>query len=212
MYSKCFKRVLDVLFSVLLLGLLSPVILLVALTIKLEDPKGPVFFTQLRVGKNLKPFVVMKFRSMKLERVRDGKELSDEERMLKLGGLIRKLSLDELPQLLNVLKGEMSFIGPRPLPVVYYPYYTDEELHRHDVTPGISGLAQVNGRNLLTWEEKFQYDLTYVRNIGFLMDVKVVLMTMTKVLKGVDVAVRKKGAKDGSLDEIRNPLRKELCE
>lgn len=212
MYRKCIKRVLDVVFSALLLVVLSPVMLLVALVIKWEDPKGPVVFTQQRMGKDLKSFVVMKFRSMRVERVREGRELSDQERMLKYGGLIRKLSLDELPQLLNVLKGEMSFIGPRPLPIVYYPYFTDEELHRHDVTPGISGLAQVNGRNLLTWDEKFQYDLTYVRNIGFLMDVKIVLTTFKKVLKGADVAVRKKGVKDGSLDEIRTPFREGLRE
>lgn len=210
MYKIFFKRAFDIVFAGLLLVPVLPVMGICALLIKKEDPEGPVLFRQKRIGKDNIPFTVMKFRSMKMERFSEGRELSDEERMLKIGGILRKLSLDELPQLFNVLKGEMSFIGPRPLPVVYYPYYKDCELHRHDVLPGISGLAQVNGRNQLSWEQKFEYDLIYIRNLSLLTDVNILFMTALKVFKGSDVKVRKASETDQSLDEIRQPMRSKL--
>ena len=210
MYKSIVKRILDTVFAAVLLVPALPVMGVCALLILGEDSEGSVLFSQKRIGKGNKPFTMMKFRSMKIKRFDKGRELSDQERMLKIGGIIRKLSLDELPQLFNVIKGEMSFIGPRPLPVVYFPYFTEEELHRHDVRPGISGLAQVNGRNNLGWDEKFQYDLEYVRNISLGFDLKIVLETILKVLKRADVQVRKSTDKDGSLDEIRRPLRKPM--
>ncbi len=210
LYKSIVKRILDTVFAAVLLVPALPVMGVCALLIRGEDSEGSVLFSQKRIGKGNKPFTMMKFRSMKIKRFDKGRELSDQERMLKIGGIIRKLSLDELPQLFNVIKGEMSFIGPRPLPVVYFPYFTEEELHRHDVRPGISGLAQVNGRNNLGWDEKFQYDLEYVRNISLGFDLKIVLETILKVLKRADVQVRKSTDKDGSLDEIRRPLRKPM--
>lgn len=210
LYKSIVKRILDTVFAAVLLVPALPIMGVCALLIRGEDSEGSVLFSQKRIGKGNKPFTMMKFRSMKIKRFDKGRELSDQERMLKIGGIIRKLSLDELPQLFNVIKGEMSFIGPRPLPVVYFPYFTEEELHRHDVRPGISGLAQVNGRNNLGWDEKFQYDLEYVRNISLGFDLKIVLETILKVLKRADVQVRKSTDKDGSLDEIRRPLRKPM--
>ncbi|MDR9768917.1 sugar transferase [Acetomicrobium sp.] len=169
MYEKYIKGLLDFLFAILLLVILSPIMLAAAIIIKMEDPGGPILFKQERVGKDNKIFTLYKFRTMIVETEKNGVKLSDADRLLKFGNTLRKLSIDELPQLFNIIKGEMSFIGPRPLPVVYLPYYTDEELHRHDVRPGVSGWAQVNGRNYLSWEEKFRYDLEYVNNVSFLI-------------------------------------------
>ena len=160
-----------------------------ALLIKLEDPKGPVLFRQDRGGKNNSLLKIYKFRTMIVDRERDGEKLSDSERMFKSGRIIRKLSIDELPQIFNILKGEMSFIGPRPLSFKFLPYYTEEELHRHDVLPGISGWAQVNGRNNLSWEEKFVLDLYYVNNISLNLDTKIFFLTIKKVFFKPEVGV-----------------------
>jgi len=205
MYEKYIKGVLDFLFAILLLVILSPIMLASAIIIKMEDPGGPILFKQERVGKDNKIFTLYKFRTMIVETEKNGVKLSDADRLLKFGNILRKLSIDELPQLFNIIKGEMSFIGPRPLPVVYLPYYTDEEMHRHDVRPGVSGWAQVNGRNYLSWEEKFRYDLEYVNNVSFLFDVKIFLMTVKKVLTKSDVGVRGADYPDKSLHEIRKP-------
>jgi len=205
MYEKYIKGVLDFLFAILLLVILSPIMLATAIIIKMEDPGGPILFKQERVGKDNKIFTLYKFRTMIVETEKNGVKLSDADRLLKFGNTLRKLSIDELPQLFNIIKGEMSFIGPRPLPVVYLPYYTDEEIHRHDVRPGVSGWAQVNGRNYLSWEEKFRYDLEYVNNVSFLFDVKIFLMTVKKVLTKSDVGVRGADYPDKSLHEIRKP-------
>ena len=205
MYEKYIKGVLDFLFAILLLVILSPIMLAAAIIIKMEDPGGPILFKQERVGKDNKIFTLYKFRTMIVETEKNGVKLSDADRLLKFGNTLRKLSIDELPQLFNIIKGEMSFIGPRPLPVVYLPYYTDEEIHRHDVRPGVSGWAQVNGRNYLSWEEKFRYDLEYVNNVSFLFDVKIFLMTVKKVLTKSDVGVRGADYPDKSLHEIRKP-------
>ena len=198
-----FKKVIDFIFAVLLLVLASPFMLICAILIKIEDGEGPVIYKQDRIGKDLKVFKVYKFRSMKVEMIRDGKIIPDEERMLRTGDIFRKLSLDELPQLFNIIRGEMSFIGPRPMPILYLAYFTDEELHRHDITPGISGWAQVNGRNYMTWDQRFQYDLDYVENISFALDFKILLLTIKKVFLRSDVGVRGVDFEDLSLHEIR---------
>ena len=183
MYRKYVKRILDLVFATILLVLLSPIIGLAAMAIKLEEPRGPVLFKQKRPGKNAKIFTVYKFRTMKVQTEKDGKPLSDIERITRVGAFLRKTSVDELPQLLNVIRGEMSFIGPRPLRVEYLDYYTPEQMRRHEVLPGISGWAQVNGRNAISWEEKFRYDVWYVDNMSFLLDLKIVVMTIIKIIK-----------------------------
>lgn len=190
MYRKYVKRILDFIFAIILLVITSPIMLLAAIAIKLEDPKGPVLFKQNRVGEGNKVFKVYKFRSMIVDIEKGGRKLSDAERMLKVGMFIRKTSIDELPQLFNIIKGEMSFIGPRPLPVIYLPYYDEHEIQRHNVKPGISGWAQVNGRNNLSWDEKFKKDLEYVNNVNLGFDLKILLLTIYKILKTSDVVVR----------------------
>ena len=141
---------------------------------------------------------------MIVEQEKRGKKLSDLERIFPAGKYLRKLSIDELPQLLNILKGDMSFIGPRPLPIVYLPYYTESEKQRHNVRPGLSGLAQVNGRNFLTWEEKFKYDLLYVNNVSFFLDLKIFFLTVKKIFFSKDVGIRGQDNLDVSLHEMRS--------
>lgn len=145
--------------------------------------KGNPFFTQPRPGKDEKIFKLIKFRTMTNEKDADGKLLPDEKRLTKYGKMLRSTSLDELPELFNILKGDMAVIGPRPLLVEYLPRYNSEQKHRHDVRPGLSGLAQVNGRNAITWEQKFKYDVEYVNNVTFLGDVKIILTTLKKAVK-----------------------------
>ena len=188
MYQKYIKRNLDFIFAIILLIFLSPIMILAAIAIKLEDPTGPIFFKQKRPGKNAEIFEVIKFRTMIVDMEQDGKKLSDMERLTKVGSFLRKTSIDELPQLFNIIRGEMSFIGPRPLLVEYLKYYSPEQMRRHDVTPGISGWAQVNGRNAISWEEKFQYDIWYVDNQSFFLDLKIFLLTIYSVLnkKGIN--------------------------
>ncbi|MFZ7121504.1 MAG: sugar transferase [Eubacteriaceae bacterium] len=172
-----FKRIFDFIFALLLLILLIPIIGIILIVIKL-DSKGPVLFKQKRPGKYLNIFTMYKFRTMRIELDENGVELSDICRITRVGMFLRKTSLDELPQLINILRGEMSFIGPRPLLVDYLPLYSFEEMRRHDVTPGISGLAQVNGRNTIDWKEKFKYDLWYVDNQSFFLDMKILFITI----------------------------------
>lgn len=182
MYQHGIKRILDFLAAFVLLIVSSPFVLIALLAIPL-DSKGPAVFSQKRVGYKNSIFTVYKLRTMITETHRDGRKLRDRERVSRIGRILRMTSIDELPQLVNILKGEMSFIGPRPLPVRYYPYYTDEELGRHDVRPGITGLAQVNGRSNLQWEDRFRYDLYYRDHCSFLLDAKIVLKTIEKVFK-----------------------------
>ncbi|HOB20193.1 MAG TPA: sugar transferase [Candidatus Atribacteria bacterium] len=186
LYARFIKRLLDLLFSSLGLIILAPVFLAIAIAVRL-DSDGSVLFTQPRVGKDGAIFRLYKFRTMITETMKDGRQLDDEERLTRVGRFLRRLSLDELPQLINVLNGTMSLIGPRPLLVKYLPYYTEEESKRHSVLPGISGWAQVNGRNAISWEDKFQYDLEYVSRISFAFDVKIALMTVMKVFKRSDI-------------------------
>jgi len=175
------KRISDFVFALILIVLLSPIMVLAAIAIKIES-KGPVLFKQKRPGKDAKIFTIYKFRTMKVETEKDGKPLSDMERITKVGAFLRKMSIDELPQLFNILRGEMSFIGPRPLLVQYLEYYSPEQMRRHEVTPGISGWAQVNGRNAISWEEKFELDVWYVDNQSFFLDLKILWLTIYNVL------------------------------
>ncbi len=181
-YAKYVKRLLDILLSLSAIIVLSPLLLILYVLVKVKLG-SPVLFKQERPGRNEEIFTLCKFRTMTDRRNANGELLPDEERLTKFGKLLRSTSLDELPELFNILKGDMSLIGPRPLLVRYLPWYTQEERHRHDMRPGLTGLAQVNGRNALGWEARFAYDLEYVRNCSFLMDVKVLGMTFGKVLK-----------------------------
>ena len=186
MYKNLIKPILDFILAFLLIIIFSPIILIVALLIKLKLG-SPILFTQERPGLNGKIFRIYKFRTMSDERDSKGDLLSDELRLKGFGKLIRKSSLDELPQLFNVLKGEMSFVGPRPLLVEYLKLYNQEQAKRHNVKPGITGWAQVNGRNAISWEEKFKLDVYYVEHIGFMLDCKILYMTFFKVLKRKDI-------------------------
>lgn len=175
------KRILDCLFACILIIVTSPIMLAAVVAIKIGS-KGPVLFRQKRPGLNGKIFTVFKFRTMSLERDSNGNLLPDIERMTKVGAFLRKSSIDELPQLMNVIKGDMSFIGPRPLLVQYLEYYTPEQARRHEVIPGISGWAQVNGRNAISWEQKFEFDVWYVDHISFRTDLRIVLKTIRNVV------------------------------
>lgn len=175
------KKIMDWSAAFLLIIITSPIMLAAAIALKITS-KGPVLFQQKRPGKNAKIFTVYKFRTMSQARDAQGRLLPDIERMTKLGAFLRKSSIDELPQLFNILKGDMSFIGPRPLLVQYLEHYSPEQQRRHEVTPGISGWAQVNGRNAIGWDEKFKYDVWYVDHVSFLLDVKIVLRTIKNVL------------------------------
>lgn len=186
MYKNPIKPILDFILAFLLIIIFSPIILIVALLIKLKLG-SPILFTQERPGLNGKIFRIYKFRTMSDERDSKGDLLSDELRLKGFGKLIRKSSLDELPQLFNVLKGEMSFVGPRPLLVEYLKLYNQEQAKRHNVKPGITGWAQVNGRNAISWEEKFKLDVYYVEHISFMLDCKILYMTFFKVLKRKDI-------------------------
>ena len=203
MYERYVKKILDFIFAIILLIILSPVMVIAVIAIKIEDPKGSVIFKQERPGKDTKIFKVYKFRTMRVETERDGKPLSDMERMTKVGSFLRKTSIDELPQLFNIIRGEMSFIGPRPLLVEYLPYYTEEEMKRHSVIPGITGLAQVSGRNNLNWDERFKKDIEYVEKCSFVLDIKIFFLTILKVVKKSDVA-RDTNLIEGNLAKIRS--------
>lgn len=180
MYNSFFKRIID--FSAALIGLLllSPLFILVTVGLFFAN-QGKPFFLQARPGKNERLFKIIKFKTMNDKKDATGNLLPDAKRLTKIGSFVRKTSLDEIPQLLNVLKGDMSLIGPRPLLVQYLPLYNAEQKKRHDVRPGITGWAQVNGRNAISWEQKFAYDVWYVDKCSFLLDIKIVVLTLKKV-------------------------------
>ena len=188
LYKLFFKRLLDLVASIIVFIVLSPVFLAVMILLSLAN-KGSPFFFQERPGRNEKIFKIIKFKTMNDAKDLKGNLLSDAERLTKVGSFIRKTSLDEIPQLINVIKGDMSLIGPRPLFVRYLPYYTKREALRHSVRPGITGLAQVNGRNFLDWNKRLELDAQYVENISFINDIKISLLTIKNVVARKDIAV-----------------------
>jgi len=189
MYKSFFKRFFDFFFSLCALIVLSPIIILVSLSLVIVNKGAGVFFYQMRPGKNEVIFKAVKFKSMTEECDRNGNLLSNAERLTKFGKFIRSTSIDELPQLFNILKGDMSFIGPRPLLIKYLPFYTDNERKRHSVRPGITGLAAINGRNLIDWDTRLKFDVLYVENISFWGDVKIVFKTIQNVLTAKDIVI-----------------------
>ncbi|WP_275531730.1 sugar transferase [Exiguobacterium sp. AT1b] len=180
-YEHKLKRVMDFLLALIAIIIFSPIFLMTAVIVAMKIGR-PILFTQVRPGLNEKVFKMYKFRTMTNERDSKGELLADHLRLTKSGSFLRATSLDELPELFNILKGDMSFIGPRPLLVEYLELYSPDQKKRHNVRPGLSGLAQVSGRNLLTWEEKFSLDLEYVKNVSFITDIKLFLLTIKKVL------------------------------
>lgn len=201
MIYKYIKRILDIISSLLAIIILSPLLAVTAVLVKTKLG-SPVLFRQERPGKDEKIFTLMKFRTMTDERDENGELLPDEVRLTKFGKFLRSTSIDELPELFNILKGDMSVIGPRPLLVQYLPYYTEEERHRHDVRPGLTGWAQVNGRNSLDWDHRFECDVEYVKNMSLLFDIKIIFSTILKVIGKSDVA-EDTNQIEGNFAEIR---------
>lgn len=187
MYKFFFKRIIDFIIVFFALLLLSPILIIISVWLHFANKGAGVFFTQERPGKDGKIFKVIKFKSMTDERDEKGELLPNEQRITKVGAFIRKTSIDELPQLLNVLKGDMSLIGPRPLRVDYLPLYSKEQARRHNVRPGITGWAQINGRNAISWTKKFELDVWYVDHISFALDLKIIFKTLMKVIKRADI-------------------------
>lgn len=182
MYEKCIKRILDFILSFISIIVLMPVMLIIATLVRIKLGK-PVIFKQQRPGKNEKIFTLYKFRTMTDKKDEKGNLLADEKRLTKFGKALRSTSLDELPELWNILKGDMAIVGPRPLLVEYLPLYNEKQKHRHDVRPGLTGLAQISGRNTIGWEERFEEDIEYIQNVNFVTDCKIVFKTVSKVLK-----------------------------
>ncbi|MBO4389001.1 MAG: sugar transferase [Spirochaetales bacterium] len=207
MYAKYIKRLLDIVLSTVALIILSPLLIVIAVFVKLFIG-GPVFFRQIRVGKGEKPFEMIKFKTMLDLRNEKGELLPDVDRVSRFGCFLRSTSLDELPELFNVLKGDMSLIGPRPLYTFYLPFYTEEEAKRHYVRAGLTGLAQVNGRALCKWDERFSYDIEYVNHLTFLTDVKIFFKTILKVFMRSDVG-ELEGDADIGLHQARKVQRPE---
>ena len=206
MYQKYIKRLLDIILSLIAIIIIFPIFLLIGVLVLIFLGQ-PAIFKQKRPGKDEKIFTLYKFRTMTNKKDKDGNLLPDDQRLTKFGKFLRKTSLDEVPEFINILKGDMSFIGPRPLAVSYLPYYTNEERHRHDVLPGLTGLAQVNGRNNLQWEERFKYDLEYIENISFLTDIKILFLTIKKVFKQDGITIRGTG-KTIDFNEYRESQKK----
>ena len=186
LYKNYIKRIIDILVAVTFIVLFWWLLVIIAVLVRI-NMGSPVLYTTERVGKDERIFRIYKFRSMTNEVDENGVLLPGNKRLTKFGGLLRSTSLDELPSLINVLKGELSIVGPRPLPVKYMPYYYDNERIRHSVNPGLTGWAQINGRNAITWDHKFELDIEYVNNISFLFDIKVILLTAWKVIKRSDI-------------------------
>lgn len=201
-YQKYIKRLIDIVLSLFAIIILSPLLLILYFFVKIKLG-SPVIFTQKRPGKDENIFKLYKFRSMTDKKDENGNLLPDDQRLTSFGKKLRSTSLDELPELFNILKGDMSIVGPRPLLVEYLPFYKEEERKRHDVTPGLTGRAQINGRNASSWEEKFEKDIYYVNNLSFLFDLKIVVMTFFKVFKKSDILVGKE-IPAGRLDDYRS--------
>jgi len=211
MYTNFLKRVFDFILSLIALIVLSPVFLILIILGAIAMGGNP-FFTQLRPGKinkktgKEKIFRLIKFRSMSNKKDKEGNLLPDDVRLSKYGRVLRSTSLDELPELINIIKGDMSIVGPRPLLVRYLPYYTEEERKRHIVRPGLTGWAQVNGRNFISWEETFELDVHYVNNISFSMDVKTIFLTIKKVVSRADITDATQGTEDSSGKKVHDAL------
>jgi len=186
LYKTYIKGFLDFILSFFALIVLCPLLLIISILIKIKLG-SPVLFRQERPGLNGKIFEILKFRTMTNKRDKNGKLLPDNERLTSFGKFLRSTSIDELPELINILKGDMSIVGPRPLLVKYLPLYNEEQRHRHDVRPGLTGLAQINGRNAISWEDKFKYDVEYVNNVSFIADFKIILQTVFKVFQRADI-------------------------
>lgn len=206
-YEKYLKRPLDLLCGVIVVAFFWWLYVIVAILVRIRLG-SPVLFTQKRPGRDGRIFKLYKFRTMTDARDEDGNLLPDEERLTKFGKLLRSTSLDELPEIFNIIRGDMSLIGPRPLLVEYLPYYTKEEMRRHDVRPGLTGLAQVNGRNTISWEKKFEYDLKYVDHITFLSDAAILLKTVIKVIDRSDIRVGNEFVAGKFIDQRKDMLRK----
>lgn len=189
MYKNFFKRFFDFLIALIALILIGWLLIIIAVLLHFANKGAGAFFYQERPGKDEKIFKIIKFKSMTDEKDENGKLLPNEQRITLVGKFIRKFSLDELPQLINVLKGDMAFIGPRPLLIKYLPLYNEEQRRRHDVRPGMSGWAQVNGRNNISWTEKFKLDVWYVDHVSLWLDIKIIFMSIKNVLSGKDVAI-----------------------
>ncbi len=205
MYRYFFKRLFDFVLSLLAIIVLSPILLITAILVKTKLG-SPVIFKQERPGKNEKIFTLYKFRTMTDEKDENGNLLSDEIRLTKFGKMLRSTSLDELPELFNILKGDMSIVGPRPLLVSYLPYYNETEKHRHDVRPGLTGLAQVSGRNYIAWDDRFRKDVEYVNNQSFLLDVKIIMDTVKLVLKKSNIATNTRAVESNFAEERKAKL------
>lgn len=200
MYKKYIKRILDVVLSLILILLLWPVLFIIAILVRFKLG-SPIIFKQERPGLNEKVFTLYKFRTMTDEKDANGNLMPDSVRLTKFGKALRSTSLDELPELWNILKGDMSFIGPRPLLVEYLPLYNEKQKHRHDVRPGLTGLAQINGRNNLSWKERFEFDLKYVSNISLKEDILIFIKTIGVVFKRKDVTTNK--TQSGTMDMFK---------
>lgn len=196
MYKHFFKRLFDFIISLIALIVIFPILLVITIWLHFANKGAGAFFYQERPGKDAKVFKVIKFKTMTDEKGSDGKLLPDAQRLTKVGKFVRSTSIDELPQLINVLKGDMALLGPRPLYVRYLPYYTERESLRHTVRPGISGWAQCHGRKSITWTEKLQYDVEYVENLSLWMDIKIIWTTVMQVLARKDVGVATSGTND----------------
>jgi len=207
MYKYFLKRVIDFLCALVAILLLSPLLIVVMVWLHFANKGAGVFFFQKRIGKDEKPFQIIKFKSMTDEKDANGKLLPDAKRLTRAGKFVRSTSIDELPQLFNILKGDMAFIGPRPLLPIYLPYYTPQEAHRHDVRPGISGWAQVNGRKNITWDHKLECDVYYVEHLTMWLDIKIFFMTIIQVFKREGVGVESSGKE--SLFDVRPVQRPE---
>lgn len=203
MYAKYIKRILDLILSLMALIVLMPLMIIIGILVRI-NLGSPIIFKQKRPGKNEKIFTLYKFRTMTDKRDIDGNLLPDEYRLTKFGKFLRSTSLDELPELINIIKGDMAIVGPRPLLVEYLPYYTEEEKHRHDVRPGLTGLAQVNRRNAISWEEKLKYDTEYIKKISFYSDLKIIFKTIKKTIKREDILMGNEFVVGKFIDQRKN--------
>ena len=201
-YAKYIKRSIDIILSLMAIIILSPLLLILWILVR-KKLGSPVIFAQDRPGKDEKIFRLYKFRSMTDDRDEDGNLLPDDERLTNFGKKLRSTSLDELPELFNILKGDMSIVGPRPLLVEYLPYYKKEERKRHLLRPGLTGWAQINGRNASSWEQRFENDLYYIKNMNLILDIKIIILTIVKVFKKSDILVGKQ-IPAGRLDDYRS--------